>query len=198
MNEIKWMIYCLIILAIAMGFVIATYAHADYWIPLPPYNVLWPLWSPALSPIDPVTGIPTPIVTSLTANTLLPVQPGMAWDPATPEVNNTPYPWLLYNAPASLGGGLLYWDQFYGMRPWPPNYMIDPVALVPIPIALPIGYELLKPIEYGDIWAYNYLLGNAAFSNIFGLPPAGLLTPAMFWGFPPLALPLDLAVAPSA
>ena len=47
------------------------------WVALPPYNVMWPLWSPALSPISPITGLTTPLLTSLTRNTVLPVQPGL-------------------------------------------------------------------------------------------------------------------------
>ena len=47
-------------------------AEAQLWEPLPPYNLLWPLWSPVLSPPDPVTGEPTPLVDSLYENTVLP------------------------------------------------------------------------------------------------------------------------------
>ena len=39
--------------------------HAQNWAPIPPYNLLWPLWSPALSPADPVTGVPTPLLSSI-------------------------------------------------------------------------------------------------------------------------------------
>lgn len=184
MHKRRLNIYLIMILTILVGIVFFTYAQADYWVALPPYNVLWPLWSPALSPVDPITGLPTPLVSTLTQNTVLPVQPAMVWDPASPEVNNAPYPWLLYNTPLALGGGLLYWDQFYGINPWPPNYMLDPLTSAPVPISLPLSYWLLKPIEFGEIQAYNFLLGNAAFSNTYGVPFPSLLTSAEFWGFP--------------
>ncbi|MGA1825308.1 MAG: hypothetical protein ACMUIP_11670 [bacterium] len=55
--------------------------HAQqYWSALPPYNLLCPLWSPVLSPPDPATGVPTPLVTELTPATVLPVEPVLAWD----------------------------------------------------------------------------------------------------------------------
>lgn len=177
-------------LAILLGIMVFSYAQADYWIALPPYNVLWPLWSPALSPQDPITGLPAPLVNVLTGHTILPVQPAMVWDPATPEVNNAPYPWLLYNMPIQFGGGLLMWDQFYGMRPFPPEYMTDPLTGAPLPITLPLSYWLLGPIDFDEIWAYNYWLGNATYSNTYNVPLSELLTPQAFWGLPALALPL--------
>lgn len=189
----KWNIYLVMIFIIIASilFFTAIAAQADNWIALPPYNVLWPLWSTPLSPVDLVTGLPTPLVSSLTNKTVLPVQPAIIWDPASPEANNGPLPWLAYNTPAVLGGGLLIWDQFYGMRPFPPDYMLDPVTLAPIPIPLPLSYWLLKPIEYGDIWAYELSLGNAVYSTIYGVPPLNLLTPEQIWSFGPLGSPLE-------
>lgn len=182
--------WSIVFIVILIMLVCSAYTQADYWVALPPYNILWPLWSPAMSPIDPVTGVPVPLVSSVTKNTLLPFQPAMVWDPASPEVNNAPYPWMLYNTPAALGGGLLFWDQFYGMRPWPPDYMLDPVTSAPVPIALPLSYWLLKPIAYSEIQAYNFLLGNAVYSNTYGVPFSSLLTASEFWGFPALSLPV--------
>ena len=72
---------CLILivtLSIIIGFVIAPNLWAQTWQAMPPYNLLWPLWSPTLSPPDPVTGTPTPILTELTSSTVFPVQPVMA------------------------------------------------------------------------------------------------------------------------
>ena len=190
MHRRKRDIFLIMILTILVGLMFIGYAQADYWVALPPYNVLWPLWSPALSPVSPVTGVPTPLVNALTSHTILPVQPAMVWDPASPEVNNGPYPWLLYNAPLAFGGGLMMWDQFYGMRPFPPDYMLDPVTGVPAPISLPLSYWLLDPIELGEIWAYNFGLGNAVYANTYGVPISNLLTAQEFWGLPDLALPL--------
>ncbi|MGA1844237.1 MAG: hypothetical protein ACMUIS_06710 [bacterium] len=115
------------------------------WTAIPPYNTLWPLWSPALSPIDPVSGAPTPIVTGLTSTTLLPVQPGLTWDPAQQ------FPWLLYNSPF---GSLIFFDVVFGLNPWPPVNYITPVptlaigpAGVPVSINLPAGFEVLPPTD---------------------------------------------------
>lgn len=108
---------------------------AQNWQALPPYNTLWPLWSPALSPVDPLTGIPTPIVSALYKTTVLPSQPALTWDPAWPN------PWLLYNTPS----GMLYYDPLYGINLWPPTYLINPVTGAPVPISLPSGYPALAP-----------------------------------------------------
>ena len=40
-----------------------TDAYATYWTALPPYNFLWPLWSPALSPTDAAHIIALPLLT---------------------------------------------------------------------------------------------------------------------------------------
>ena len=54
------------IILIAVGLFYVPCAQAQYnWWPLPPYNTLWPLWSPELSPVSPITGLPSPIVNSL-------------------------------------------------------------------------------------------------------------------------------------
>ena len=84
---------------------------AQLWQSLPPYNVLWPLWSPVLSPPDPLTGLPTPLVSEITKNTFLPVQPALVWDPRVPFFH------LLYNY-VPVGGGLnelIYFDSAQGI-----------------------------------------------------------------------------------
>ncbi len=101
-----------------------------YWHPLPPYNTLWPLWSPILSPVDSLTALPLPIVSELTPNTVLPIQPGLTWDPR--EAN----PWLLYNSPY----GLCYYDPLIGIDLWPPSSLLDPLT----GLAAPIDFLLLK------------------------------------------------------
>ncbi|MEW5802105.1 MAG: hypothetical protein AB1847_08375 [bacterium] len=108
---------------------------AQNWTALPPYNTLWPLWSPALSPISASTGLPEPLVTSLSPNTILPVQPGLTWDPVLR------YPWLLYNTPM----GLAYYDPAVGIDLWPPRILVNQITGLPIVLTLPAGYADLPP-----------------------------------------------------
>ncbi|MEW6381738.1 MAG: hypothetical protein AB1611_19340 [bacterium] len=131
--QIKGLFFILIV----VGFSLINFSsvRAQNWQALPPYNTLWPLWSPALSPVDPVTGMPTPIVSNLARTTVLPSQPGLTWDPAWPN------PWLLYNTPS----GMLFYDPLYGINPWPPSYLVDPTTGAPVPISLPSGYAALLP-----------------------------------------------------
>ena len=114
-----------------LGFSPSVQAQA-YWTNLAPYNLLWPLWSPPLSPLDPVTKLQAPIITSLSRDTILPVQPGLCWDPIAFPKGPV---WLLYNTPPAFGGGLLYWNSTYGINPFPPSYLSTPSGY-PIPIAL--------------------------------------------------------------
>lgn len=172
------------ILTSTASFIIPIPVRSQYWAAMPPYNVLWPLWSPALSPIDPVSGMPVPLVSSLTSSTILPVQPGMAWDPCQPNVEA--FPWLLYNSPAAFGGGLVYWDVYYGMNPWPPSYMLDPLTGAPNSISLPKGWSVLSPVSLSH-FGWFVPLANAVFSYRYGVPISSLLTSADIWGFTPLA-----------
>ncbi len=153
--------------------------------------MLWPLWSPPLvtdfNP-DPLVLLgTTPIIPALTRNTILPVQPLLAWDPCQP--GGSGIPWLLYNSPLPLGPQLLFYDPFYGLNPWPPSYMLDPVTGAPAPISLPLGWSILLPTALKSLnW---YLpLANAYYANLFGLslPDLGLLTAVDIWGLTPLAL----------
>ena len=134
------------------------------WQALPPYNTLWPLWSPALSPINATTGFPTPIVSNLYRSTVLPVQPGLTWDPARL------YPWLLYNTPS----GMAYYDPLYGVNLWPPSY------LTLGPIALPSNYANLAPTS--SLWLSTYVpLANAAYLKAlpkYTLPPTPIFPTA--------------------
>jgi hypothetical protein len=108
----------------------------------------------------------------------------MAWDPCQPDVEA--FPWLLYNIPTPFGGGLAYWDVYYGMNPWPPNYMLDPVTGAPSPIGLPLGWSILSPIAL-EHFGWFTPLANAIFSYQYGVPISNLLTTADIWGFTPLA-----------
>ena len=163
--------------------------EAQYWQLLPPYNVLWPLWSPALSPlvgpVDPLTGLntPVPLLTTLTRDTILPVQPSLAWDPCQP------LPWALYNTPPTFGSGLLYFDQAYGLNTWPPPYLQDPVTGAPAPINWGIAtWSAIAPTDVGHI-EYYILLANSTYALTYGLSGQSvldLLTPAQIWGLPPI------------
>ncbi|MGA1868421.1 MAG: hypothetical protein ACMUJM_07720 [bacterium] len=155
--------------------------HAQaYWTALPPYNLLWPLWSPVLSPPDPATGVPTPIVTDLTPATVLPVEPVLAWDPVKPVT------WALFNIPPMAGGGLLYFNMYYGFGDFPPSYLVDPATGSPLPITLPPDYTFLPPLgtraELPNILGANlfYLALYPPF--LFGTDPASLLTVSDIWG----------------
>ncbi|MGA1844005.1 MAG: hypothetical protein ACMUIS_05530 [bacterium] len=135
--------------------------QAQNWVALPPFNTLWPLWSPTLSPVDPLTGMPTPVVTDLSTGTVLPIQPGITWDP------DLATPYILFNGPE----GLVYWDGLLGgIKPWPPSTLQISVniagiiwTLPPTPLVLPAGYADL-PVT-APLWllenvplAFNYYL----------------------------------------
>ncbi len=142
-----------------------------YWWPLPPYNTLWPLWSPVLSPPN-ALGIPIPIVSSLTPETVLPVQPGLTWDPALK------YPWLLYNTPS----GLAFYDPYFGIDLWPPDYLN--ILGIPLPITLTSKWSTLAPTDTNWISAVVPIANNAYYSTYPQFAPLG--TPADFLGIPVL------------
>ena len=168
------------IIFIVLGFLILLFfidisvAQAQYWAALPPYNTLWPLWSPALSPVDSATGLPVPIVDNLSPSTILPVQPGLTWDPSWA------YPWLLYNTPS----GLSYFDQIYGFNAWPAPHLVDPATGSAIPILLKGPWAKLAPTLID--WGQQYVpLANITYAFLYQLNPvdfASLLTPAAIWG----------------
>ena len=156
--------------------------EAQYWSLMPPYNVLWPLWSPILSPINPVTGLATPLVSELTASTMLPVQPCLAWDPCQP------LPWMLYNTPPLFGGGLVFFDEIYGLHPWPPPYLQDPITGAPAPITFLGTWSLIDATDVGHI-EYLIPLANATFALTYGIrgaPFLNLLTSAQIFDLPPI------------
>ncbi|MEW6380176.1 MAG: hypothetical protein AB1611_11295 [bacterium] len=169
-------------------------AQVQNWVALPPYDTLWPLWSPALSPIDPVSGDPIPLVTNLEKTTVLPAQPGLTWDPAWSN------PWLLYNTPA----GMLFYDPLYGINPWPPDYLIDPVTGLPQPITLPSDYDYLPPTSSSWILTQvpiantTYLSAYAAYAPPAPLPvPLALLLSLLSAGTTP-TLPTIPALPPAS
>lgn len=124
-------------------------ANAQNWAALPPYNTLWPLWSPVLSPVNAATGLATPLVTSLTPRTVLPVQPGLTWD------TTLRYPWLLYNTPL----GMAYYDPIGGINLWPPRILSNVITGSPITLTLPVNYSALLPTP---AW---WILSNVVAAN---------------------------------
>ncbi|MEW5804362.1 MAG: hypothetical protein AB1847_19885 [bacterium] len=169
------------VLSLAVCFIMASSATAQYWQSMPPYNVLWPLWTETLSPVNPLTGAPTPLVTSLTSSTVLPVTPSFIWD------IEDAHPWFLYNAPAILGGNLYFFDPLTGFNTFPPPDHILPGGVI-VPNTLPLGYEfLIPPFEHVDLLT---LIANNAYSAAFGsyagaIPYLSLVTPEALWGIPP-------------
>ncbi|MGA1825454.1 MAG: hypothetical protein ACMUIP_12415 [bacterium] len=163
-NIIKIVIMsCAII--IALGFVLPHGALSvplvatttPNWVNMPPYNTLWPLWSPTLSPIDPITLAPTPIVNSLTNTTVLPLQPGLTLDPANS------YPYLLYNTPL----GMAYYDPFWGVNLWPPRNLIDSLGNpLPINLSLFLGWSTIAPTSSAWLLA-NLPVANSAYYNAY-------------------------------
>ncbi|MGA1867938.1 MAG: hypothetical protein ACMUJM_05250 [bacterium] len=189
MNMLKGSRNFILIMMIIMALCLVCAGNASaqaltvpYWSIMPPYNVLWPLWSPGLSPIDPVTGLTTPLVSSVTRNTVLPVQPGLVWDPCQPV------PYLLYNTPPTVGSGLLYYHEAYGLNPWPPAYMLDAITGAPAPIPLPqltpFSPTYLSPYASGE-WEYYVPIANIYYALTFGLSGQAfldLLDPFDIWG----------------
>ncbi|MBN2372304.1 hypothetical protein JXL19_00760 [bacterium] len=201
MSSINIMIRISLILALFGVILLLTspYAVCQNWSALPPYNTLWPLWSPILSPVDITTGLPSPIVSSLETSTVLPVQPGLTWNPALP------YPWLLYNTPL----GMIYYDAMFGVNTWPPFSLVNTMTGGPLPITLPIDYGSLLATDpawiyanvptanglYNQVYPYYAYLSTLGLSNPFLLPSitplniASKLTMLTLVGYVPTAVP---------
>ncbi|MGA1790216.1 MAG: hypothetical protein ACMUIM_01920 [bacterium] len=161
-----------------------TLAQRETWIAMPPYNIMWPLWSPTLSPPDPVTGLPTPLISELARNTILPVQPVMGYCPTSYEwAMGVPIPWLFYNGPT----GVVFFDALYGLNPWPPPGFIDPITGAPIPITLPANYTIAA---LPDLKESQFLIETANLSYLLGyginlgVSSGSLLNFAELWGIP--------------
>ena len=160
----KIILICFAII-LTLGFIIPQNSNAvplttltgPTWAAMPPYNTLWPLWSPILSPLDPITGFPSPIVSSLNTSTILPVQPGLTLDP------RQDYPYLLYNTPI----GMAYYDPFWGVNLWPPRNLIDVLGNpLPIDLGLIAGWSTLAPTSTTWLLA-NVPVANSAYYNSY-------------------------------
>jgi hypothetical protein len=186
MRRLKQLLFCLLILGIVGTFFINSSALAQYWQAMPPFNVLWPLWVPELSPPD-ATGIPRPIVDTVSATTVLPpgVEPAWVWD------FTKDYPYFLYNGP----GGLYYWNILTGFNPVPSVGIPAPAPSVLTATALDLAtvpsYQYLIP-SFGTLdfatWALLANLDYAATDSVLafvGVPYTQLLRPGVLWGTPP-------------
>jgi len=164
----------IIFICVIISFIFVPLAHSQNWVSMPPYNTLWPLWSPILSPVDTTTNLPTPIVSSLNRFTILPYQPALTWDPYMP------YPWMLYNTPFGLAFYDVGQDSIFM---WPPVYLFNWLTFQPSPISLPSGYSAFPPISTTFLSEY-VPLANEAYTDQYGVN-AFLLTAlqlvAPFW-----------------
>jgi hypothetical protein len=92
-------------------------------------------------------------------------------------------PWLLYNSPI----GVVYFDTIFGLNPFPPPELLDPVTGAPAPIALPLNYSLLA-IPPLSLALYLFELSNASYQIGYGIDlginPATLLTFFDVYGIP--------------
>lgn len=174
MRKIKQALLCLLILALAVTFFMNSSASAT-WCIVRPYNLLWPTWVPELYNSGPNI---LPYSYTLDAKSILPVQPSWAWN------YDLDYPWFLYNAPLSVGGGLYYWDFYTGFNAFP-----EP-GTGPSPIELPdVWWALTAPFD-GFTFALMANQANLSYlSAVTGIDDAlgfaDLLTPATIWGTPP-------------
>jgi len=201
-NSLLEKILVIFILCTIFCLLYASIALCQYWTAIPPYNTLWPLWSQVLSPLNPATGLYTPIVGSLTSATELPLQPGLTWNPALP------YPWLLYNSPV----GMLYYDVMFGLNAWPPSSLVDPMTGAPVPLLLPTGYSGLPPTDpawilntipgannlYATSYPYFSYIGSLSLPLIFNLPPITALNIASYLAMlpvPPVPVPPVLSAS---
>ena len=187
MRSIK--LFMIFIVLLAASFMITSTVSAQYWQAMPPYNVLWPLWSDVLSPN--ISGIPTPIVDSLTRSTQLPVMPVFVWDIGPNNAINMPY--FLYNTPPILGGDLIYWEGVTGFGTFPPTGFISPTGGIN-PNPLPIGYDYLIPDSTFSNFDLLTLKANTAYQSFFGpvtgaVPFFDLIPGDELWGSPPPLFP---------
>lgn len=167
-KRLSWLFFITITLSFALFLMYSPtpIAHAQNWAALPPYNTLWPLWPSVLSPLD-AAGVPVPIVSKLTQSTILPVEPGLTWNPS---LN---YPWLLYNTPL----GMAYFDPIDGVDFWPPPSLIKPNGSIKV-LTLPAGYATLPPTSSSFITDFIPVANPAAIGFLATIPgafPNGIL-----------------------
>lgn len=180
-----------VFMALISCVVLPSPARGQLWEALPPYNILWPLWSTALSPINAVTGLPDPLITTLNSTTILPVQPAIVWDPSLP------YYTFLYNNP--YGSGLVYFDLYglvtstawYNFQTWPPSYLtINPLTLQTGYADL-ISFDPVLFLEFYLPIANTYYLENYGIASLLSvadiIPPELIFTGT--WAVPSVTAP---------
>jgi hypothetical protein len=143
-SNVQWIIVFLFIF-VFLGLIGTPLAQSQNWVAMSPYNLLWPIWSEVLSPVNPLTGLPTPLVSSINNKIVLPEQPVVAWDPSNE------FAFFVYNIPPESGGGLIYLYPQKGFQFWPPDYLIDPVTGGPLPLTLPMTYTSLPLLIHKTI-----------------------------------------------
>jgi hypothetical protein len=82
----------------------------------------------------------------------------------------------------------MFFDQAYGLHPWPPVYLTDPITGAPAPITWLGTWGLIDPYKLGH-FEYFIPLANATFALTYGLSGPSflnLLTAADLWGLPPI------------
>lgn len=189
--KMRYLLLMVFSLIVVLVFLMQPIVHAQDWAIMPPYNLLWPLWSPVYSPPDPITGIPTPLLNQVTGNTILPIQPIYLFNPNGYEFPmGYIQPWLLYNSP----GGAVYFDVVYGLNPFPPPELIDSITGLPIPIPLPLNWSTLA-IPPLSLALYLFELGNLSYmigyGNDLGVNPLSLLTYYDVYGVPGVLTPIS-------
>ena len=169
MHKVKKIVLYTIILASITSFFMLSSVNAQYWQAIPPYNLLWPLWVDALSPLG------VPAVSTIDVDTVLPIQPCWVWN------NDLNYPWFLYDFSPGIAGGLLYYDLFSGFLPFG-------TGEVPT-LSLPLNYQYLLPpwgaTDFGT-WAnqsvlfFEITMTNAGYPSVL----SQLALPVALWGIP--------------
>lgn len=174
MRKIKGYLLCLSVLFLLVTFSYSTGYSQAYWQAMAPYNVLWPTWPSVLNSYDWLTGQNYPLVSSIYSTTQLPVQPSWVWNPS---LN---YPYFLYNAPASLGGSVYYFDALTGFAPWSNMSILTPPATY---------YFSIPPFSSLQFSGYNTdaNLGYATATSgiVDAISYTSLLTGSTLWGTPP-------------
>ena len=121
---------------------------------------------------------------------MLPVQPAYLFNPNGFEFPmGYIQPWLLYNSP----GGVVYYDVFFGLNPFPPPELLDPVTGAPAPIPLPLNWSSLA-IPPLSLALYLFELSNTyymlGYGNDLVVDPFSLLTFYDVYGTPGVLTPL--------
>ena len=181
-KRLSWLFFVTVALSVALFLIYSPIANAQNWAALAPYNTLWPLWSPVLSPLD-AAGVAVPIVSELTGATILPVEPGLTWNPSLS------YPWLLYNTPL----GMAYFDPIGGVDLWPPPSLTKPNGSIKV-LDLPTGFATLPVTPSSFITNFIPVANPAAVGFLSTFPgtfPNGILPVYLGAGafLPPPILP---------